>query len=92
MGSDVIDDLNGVSVLPPLHLPRITLHQLYGPTMFQPVIRNRFDSILLDPEPVLWIRIRWKDPYVFGPPGSRSIIICMDPDPSIITEKLQEKP
>ncbi len=31
------------------------------------------------------------DPYVFGPPGSGSIIICMDPDldpdPSIIKQK-----
>jgi hypothetical protein len=24
------------------------------------------------------------DPYVLGPPGSGSVIICADPDPSII--------
>jgi hypothetical protein len=27
------------------------------------------------------------DPDVFGPPGFRSIIICTDPDPSIIKHK-----
>jgi hypothetical protein len=27
------------------------------------------------------------DPYVFGPPGSGSVIICPDPDPSIIKQK-----
>jgi hypothetical protein len=27
------------------------------------------------------------DPYVFGPPGSGSVIICTDPDPSINKQK-----
>ncbi len=27
------------------------------------------------------------DPYVFGPPGSESVIICTDPDPPIIKQK-----
>ncbi len=41
--------------------------------MFQPVVRNRFDSILLDLEPVLWIRI------------SRTLMFLdlLDPDPSL---------
>jgi hypothetical protein len=27
------------------------------------------------------------DPEVFGPPGSRSVIICTDPDPYIIKQE-----
>ncbi len=29
-----------------------------------------------------------QDPYVFGPPGSGSVIICMDPDPSNNKKKI----
>ncbi len=33
------------------------------------------------------------DPYVFGPPGSGSVIICMDPDPDpSIKQKYEEQP
>ncbi len=32
------------------------------------------------------------DPYAFGPPGSGSVIICTDPDPSIIQQKKKKKP
>ncbi len=30
---------------------------------------------------------RDQDPYEFRPPGSRSVIICTDPDPSFIERK-----
>ncbi len=73
MGADVVDDLNGVGVLPPLHLSRITLNQLCGPTMSQPLFRIRFDSTLLDPETVLWIRIR----------RTLMFLDLLDPDPSL---------
>jgi hypothetical protein len=32
------------------------------------------------------------DPEVFGPPGSGSVIVCTDPDPSIIQQKNKENP
>jgi hypothetical protein len=28
------------------------------------------------------------DPYGFGPPGSKSVVLCPDPDPSIIKQKM----
>ncbi len=31
------------------------------------------------------------DPYVFEPPGSGSVIICTDPDPSIIKQTYNNK-
>ncbi len=31
------------------------------------------------------------DPYVFKPPGSGSVIICWDPDPSINKQKKESK-
>jgi len=29
------------------------------------------------------IAVFWIYPYVFGPPGSGSVIICTDPDPDL---------
>jgi hypothetical protein len=38
--------------------------------------------------PPVTVRISFVDPFVFGPPGLGSIIICTDPDPpSIVKQK-----
>jgi hypothetical protein len=51
------------------------------------VLRGVYTTIqfsVVDPDPY--------DLYVYGPPGSRSVMIFTDPDPSIIKQKYYEKP